>query len=497
MVYVLRFMFFALFSVVSISANALPLQARYQYQYQTSSDVYGTDPADVCARGVVATGMQYKYSGVEKSGTSYNCKVTWTFNGGGSGNLGAAVPAGNACPANSAATGANCTCSAGYVEQGNQCVKKKSEVCGPLQGMGTGISSIDSDFGTQSAKWAGSKIGTSANSCMAGCQVSGKVDTCVVGTGNSSSTVCYLSGTSFTGDVCTNSTDGGGGGTDDSQGADKDKPSDCPVGYEPSKYAPGVCIPKPNDCPSGSSPSKYAEGVCIPDEKGDDGSCEDPKDPTKRAECEGNKNKCPSGQVQSTTQVGTCVPGTDSTGKDKDGNKVECKDGKCTITKPDGSKEDKDKKSVCAENPDLPACKENKSTFGGSCMGGFSCEGDALQCAIAKEQHRRNCELFEKDTDSNSLTNKALNGTDDKSAEALKASAAQLNVTSSFDQSGLGWSHSCPADPRIPLGFGGSNTEFTIPFSRICGPLGVLSLAGVGITLLGCGVWVLGGKKGS
>jgi hypothetical protein len=36
---------------------------------------------------------------------------------------------------------------------------------------------------------------------------------------------------------------------------------------------------------------------------------------------------------------------------------------------------------------------EPKSSFGGSCSG-FVCDGDAIQCAIASEQHRRNCELL-------------------------------------------------------------------------------------------------------
>ncbi|MBL8357302.1 MAG: hypothetical protein JNM01_21085 [Delftia acidovorans] len=113
---------------------------------------------------------------------------------------------------------------------------------------------------------------------------------------------------------------------------------------------------------------------------------------------------------------------------------------------------------------------------------------------MAREQHKRNCELLEKDTDANSLVNRAINGTDDKSADAMRANAAQIAV-GTFDQAGLGWSSSCPADPSIPLNFGGTNSEFTIPFSRICGPLRILSLAGVGITLLGCLVWVLGDKK--
>lgn len=37
----------------------------------------------------------------------------------------------------------------------------------------------------------------------------------------------------------------------------------------------------------------------------------------------------------------------------------------------------------------------NGSGFGGSCGGGFTCTGDAVQCAMAKEQYSKNCKIFE------------------------------------------------------------------------------------------------------
>ena len=135
-----------------------------------------------------------------------------------------------------------------------------------------------------------------------------------------------------------------------------------------------------------------------------------------------------------------------------------------------------------------------KSGFGGTCKSGFACEGDAIQCAIAKEQHVINCKLFGPDSDASSAYNKALAGTDGFNMDKLKSDATSVTV-STFDSGGFGWSTSCPADPNIPLNFGGRQSEFSIPFSRICGPLSILSLAGVGITLLGSLVWVLGGKN--
>ncbi len=59
--------------------------------------------------------------------------------------------------------------------------------------------------------------------------------------------------------------------------------------------------------------------------------------------------------------------------------------------------------SFCEENPNSTICKSmdeegEESVFGGSCAG-FTCDGDAIQCAIAKEQHTKNCKLFDEQTD--------------------------------------------------------------------------------------------------
>lgn len=70
-----------------------------------------------------------------------------------------------------------------------------------------------------------------------------------------------------------------------------------------------------------------------------------------------------------------------------------------TTTKPDGSitvtthDKTEPKDSFCESNPASPLCA--KSSFSASCGGPASCTGDAIQCAIAQEQHRRGCRLFD------------------------------------------------------------------------------------------------------
>lgn len=381
---------------------------------------------------------------------------------------------GGMCPDNSVLSGSSCTCDPGYKESGGQCVYEStgnscaglSDFCGGLKGEKINLE------GKDTATPPGCSADSQRPNCAMGCAAE------AVGMGVSYKTPdgSWMTGQEYrvTGGTCT---------LPAPSDVPQKKESDCAGSVGEVK---GIRTCVPNQAATGDTSSKET--------KNPDGTSSNTESKTT---CE--KGVCTTTSTTTTKDAAGNITST-STSSSSSSQSTYCATNKssavCAATNGDknpDSKDGSDKGEKC-EGED---CEDKPGKFEGSCMAGFSCEGDALQCAQTREQHRRNCELFEKDTDSNSLTNKALNGTDDKSAEALKASAGQVNVSSTFDQSGLGWSHSCPADPRIPLGFGGSNSEFTIPFSRICGPLGVLSLAGVGITLLGCGVWVLGGKKGS
>ena len=419
------------------------------------------------------------------------------------------------CPANSSPSGGMCVCNAGFTERNGSCVGpeqcvaplvevngkcscpagtkeetdanglrqcKPDSVCSEMAGKPLGLP-VTADYGSKSPSALGRMIGKPSTTCFpGGCSVSGTVSGCWSAKGVAG---CNLTDAKFTGDKCD----------------DKAPPGGCPSGSSPSQYAAGVCIPDENKCPAGSSPSKYASGVCIPDEnpcpagqapsKYAAGVCVPKDDPNADGNGEtGNNSKCPPGRVESRYAAGVCIPADTTVGDGSGGGGgTTCKDGKCTTTNPDGSTDEKPEQEFCKENPDAPQCK--KSNWGGSC-GSFTCDGDAIQCAIAREQHQRNCKLFDEKT-SHPAYQAAVDGTDDQSADKLKGKAEQISVGTNFDQSGFGWAKGCPADPEIALGF--VQQSFTIPFSRICGPLEALSLAGVGITLLGCMVWVIGGKK--
>ena len=75
-----------------------------------------------------------------------------------------------------------------------------------------------------------------------------------------------------------------------------------------------------------------------------------------------------------------------------------------TVTTPDGKvttdKKTQDKQSFCDENPSIQICKT--TTLNTACQG-FSCDGDAIQCAIAKRAYNDRCEA---DDSKNQITAK-------------------------------------------------------------------------------------------
>lgn len=385
------------------------------------------------------------------------------------------------CPANSTKSGASCACNSDSVEKNGRCVSKvdpdlkcATDFAMAGFGIGQGLGTIR-DTKTMTGVVPSGEMCWPHESATSGCLVNfdrTSLTTMADGSIQSGGSFSMYKG-GVGGKACTL--------TPQDPGSTTEEKCEQKGSYTDSKGTHSLCLDAPK-CEGGYAGEIKGVEVCVKDKGGN--VIETSKDTIKKNE---------DGSTDKVTEKTTCKGNTCITEKTTTNTTTNNTSTSSTTTKTE-SKED-----YCKANASAAQCKgdeEEEGSFGGSCQGGFTCKGDALQCAQLKEQYKRNCEMMEKDTDANSLTNKALNGTDDKSAEALKASAGQVNVGSTFDQSGLGWGSSCPADPQIQLNFG-SQSYFTIPFSRICGPLGVLSLAGVGITLLGCGVWVLGGQKGS
>lgn len=145
-------------------------------------------------------------------------------------------------------------------------------------------------------------------------------------------------------------------------------------------------------------------------------------------------------------------------------------------------------KSFCSENPKAPVCSDKNSSWSGTCSA-FTCEGDALQCAIAREIHQRNCTLFDAATAQSDLANAVISGADPQAA-SMPWDASQITTRSlSGSISQDSWMSGTVSDKVISVG----SLSFTIPFSAWLPILDILGSILVAVSLLAAarivGVW--------
>lgn len=100
------------------------------------------------------------------------------------------------------------------------------------------------------------------------------------------------------------------------------------------------------------------------------------------------------GSCSTTTTSSTSGPGGSGTSSE-------------TTTKPSGAEPDAgeekpESKPFCEENPESPICKV--SSFSGTCGAEPACEGDAVQCAQAREAFKLRCALTPNATDDGPIT---------------------------------------------------------------------------------------------
>lgn len=147
-----------------------------------------------------------------------------------------------------------------------------------------------------------------------------------------------------------------------------------------------------------------------------------------------------------------------------------------TVNNPDGSTEvreeatTEDRDSLCARQPENPQCSPQRSSISGTCSA-VTCTGDAVQCAIAREQARRNCQLFEGDTSQSQAANAAVAAGDRPSFHpASQGETVALDLHTRLTTTPMfGASGTCPADVTV----GG----YVLPFSAMCPNLNVLGVA--------------------
>lgn len=124
---------------------------------------------------------------------------------------------------------------------------------------------------------------------------------------------------------------------------------------------------------------------------------------------------------------------------------------------------EKDKKSYCQENPTAQICRDDdKSMFSGSC-GSWRCEGDAVQCAIAREQHQRNCEFFKEDAVKESAFNQLVSESGSLNMVSDQIEKITVDVPSSLEKESV-LTRACPVDVEFTV-FG---QLVTMPISEWC-----------------------------
>lgn len=103
-----------------------------------------------------------------------------------------------------------------------------------------------------------------------------------------------------------------------------------------------------------------------------------------------------------------------------------------------------------------------KSSFGGSCMAGFSCGGDAIQCALAREIHKRNCKMFEEKSPESELYDKEKVKTGDQTKDL--PGNETISLANRIDSSdALGGGGSGVQDLTVTV----AGQSITLPFSKI------------------------------
>jgi hypothetical protein len=198
-----------------------------------------------------------------------------------------------------------------------------------------------------------------------------------------------------------------------------------------------------------------------------------------------------SSSSQGGPSTSSSAPGTGASGaggSSSTDSKTECADGQCTTTKTtrDGNGNvtgeettTQDQSSFCQDNPNTPICKN--STYGaGACGAVPSCDGDAIQCAIAQQSFKARCDLMGDGSGANGIAEEAaaagLRGGDHPYGSP---DAKDMSFASAIDQTN-GLSGGCPSDVTLHVAY----ATVTIPWSRACESLQMLGQIAVAVCML-------------
>lgn len=131
-------------------------------------------------------------------------------------------------------------------------------------------------------------------------------------------------------------------------------------------------------------------------------------------------------------------------------------------------------------------CK--KSGFGGSC-GAYTCDGDAIQCAIAERIHKSACQWETVDQALVTAGTDAISGGSQPAGHPFAdPTISAVQFSSVIDQTNrLGGG--CPADVAVSVG----GRSFVIPWSAQCDKLQLVGQLMVAVSMLAAAMIVFRG----
>lgn len=446
-----------LLGVVAGQSHAYPATSSAPPGSCTSSPCYKySDPfggstlintaQEVCERYATSqSSARFVYSGAAVSGS--NCTANFHDNYGYvndgvdvfRGILSAVVvpptAASYSCPAGGTLSGSTCTCPTPAADTGSSCQSAKPLI-DALNAAGQGL------------QYKGSP---SLTSCFQGTTLRASGAAC--GPPSPGSDNC----TSFppfqdTGVVCVGSGAVGSNGLPASNTEPPiGTPSNCATGLIPGQVnGVGVCLKPSVGNTVQSSSSGGTSTTTNPDGSPGGTTVSGGKQTTADTTCSGS----------------TCTTKTETTTQNPGGGSTVAVDSKAE------SKDD-----FCTRNPKSPLCVS--SIFGGACAGGFTCDGDAIQCALAREVHLQNCKLNQANSQS-AIFDAALALTGNTTTNLPGNQTINLGA-SSFDQSNaLGVAASCIQDVSITV----MSSNITLPFSRVCNILEQLGSVMLAVSFL-------------
>lgn len=260
--------------------------------------------------------------------------------------------------------------------------------------------------------------------------------------------------------------------------------SACSAGTPTTLTASDPKVEAAKQCSAGTCPGTVnGQSVCVP--------CDKSKQTQSTSSITSNSSTA-SGATSSTT---TSESGSET-------SQTSCKDGSCTTTTtsttvgPNGDKVDKTttktepQTDYCTQNPKAPVCKGSEGSWGGSC-GSFSCDGDAVTCAIAQASWKSACALDIEQTDPKVTAGNAAMSGGDRPGDHPGNSPDQSAFAANIDQSNP-FGSECPAD--IPLDVMGQTVA--IPLSHACDSLKFMGQVAVAFAMCAAAFIVFGGIKG-